>query len=88
MPLCLSDGWNQVQLNLAEFTERTFGTAYVETVRIQIHANCRLRRVYFSEQLYTNDQLPNDYRLQPIKKVREKPKNALLKKIPGKKKWL
>lgn len=63
MPLPLSAGWNHVQFNLGDFTERTYGTAYVETVRISVHANCRLRRVYFSDRLYAEDQLPDEYRL-------------------------
>jgi hypothetical protein len=35
----------QIQVNLCDFTRRAYGTNYVETTRIQIHANCRLRRV-------------------------------------------
>lgn len=85
MPLCMNDGWCQVQFNLSQFTERVFNTTYVETVRVQVHANCRLRRVYFSDQLYTDQQLPNEYRLQGIKMVREKPKSMLKKKGSGKK---
>ncbi|XP_063977728.1 cilia- and flagella-associated protein 20-like [Diachasmimorpha longicaudata] len=64
MPICLGPGWNQVQFNLAEFTRRAYGTKYVETTRMQIHANCRLRRVYFSDRLYTEDELPEEYTLQ------------------------
>ena len=28
------------------------GTNYIETLRVQIHANCRIRRIYFSDRLY------------------------------------
>lgn len=35
----------KVQVNLCDFTRRAYGTSYVEATRIQIHANCRLRRV-------------------------------------------
>lgn len=28
-------------------TKRAYGTNYTETLRVQIHANCRIRRVYF-----------------------------------------
>ncbi len=51
MPMRLDDGWNQIQFNLADFTRRAYGTNYVETLRVQIHANCRIRRVYFSDRL-------------------------------------
>lgn len=80
MPLCLDDGWNQVQFNLAEFTERSFKTTYLETVRVQIHANCRIRRVYFCDKLYEEDVIPNEYKLFGVKPVREKPKSMLVKK--------
>lgn len=83
MPLVLVNGWSQVQFNLAQFTERTFNTKYKETVRVQVHANCRLRRVYFSDQLYGNDMLPNDYRLYRVKVVREKPKKVAIVKKKG-----
>uniref|UniRef100_A0A914P5M7 CFA20 domain-containing protein n=1 Tax=Panagrolaimus davidi TaxID=227884 RepID=A0A914P5M7_9BILA len=63
MPLKMDDGWNQIQFNLADFVRRAYGTGYVETLRIQIHANCRLRRVYFAEKLYTEEQLPHEFKL-------------------------
>ena len=30
---------------------------------IQIHANCRIRRVYFSDRLYSEDELPAEFKL-------------------------
>lgn len=68
MPIALSDGWNQIQFNLADFTRRAYGTQYMETCRVQVHANVRLRRVYFCSKLYTEDELPLDFRLyMPVK---------------------
>ncbi|PIK47062.1 UPF0468 protein C16orf80-like protein [Apostichopus japonicus] len=43
MPMRLDDGWNQIQFNLSDFTRRAYGTNYIETLRVQIHANCRIR---------------------------------------------
>uniref|UniRef100_A0A183BMR6 DUF667 domain-containing protein n=1 Tax=Globodera pallida TaxID=36090 RepID=A0A183BMR6_GLOPA len=63
MPLRLDEGWNQVQFNLADFVKRAYGSTYVETLRIQIHANCRLRRVYFADRLYTEEELPAEFKL-------------------------
>ncbi|OWA50407.1 Cilia- and flagella-associated protein 20 [Hypsibius exemplaris] len=63
MPMRLDDGWNQVQFNLADFVKRAYGTNYVETVRITIHANCRLRRIYFADRLYTEEEVPQEFRL-------------------------
>ena len=59
----LDDGWNQIQFNLADFTRRAYGTNYIETLKVQIHANCRLRRVYFSDRLYSEEEMPQEYRL-------------------------
>ena len=38
------------------------GTNYIETLRMQIHANCRIRRVYFSDRLYTEEELPTEFK--------------------------
>ncbi|KAF5293083.1 hypothetical protein FQA39_LY13693 [Lamprigera yunnana] len=63
MPIGLSPGWNQIQFNLADFTKRAYGSAYVETCRVQVHANARLRRIYFSDRLYADDEMPNEFKL-------------------------
>ncbi|KAL2898153.1 Cilia- and flagella-associated protein 20 [Bienertia sinuspersici] len=63
MPLKLDEGWNQIQLNLADFTKRAYGTNYAETLRVQVHANCRLRRIYFSDRLYSEEELPPEFKL-------------------------
>jgi len=63
MPMRLDDGWNQIQFNLADFTRRAYGTNYIETLRVQIHANCRIRRIYFSDRLYSEEELPPDFKL-------------------------
>jgi hypothetical protein len=36
MPLRLDEGWNHVQMNLAEFCKKAYGTNYVETLRVQV----------------------------------------------------
>ncbi|XP_022902291.2 cilia- and flagella-associated protein 20-like [Onthophagus taurus] len=63
MPIGLSCGWNQIQFNLADFTRRAYGTLYLETMRIQVHANVRIRRIYFADRLYSEDEMPSEYRL-------------------------
>ncbi|KAF6155376.1 hypothetical protein GIB67_019902 [Kingdonia uniflora] len=63
MPLKLDDGWNIIQFNLTDFTRRAYGTNYVETLRVQVHANCRLRRIYFSDRLYSEEELPPEFKL-------------------------
>lgn len=63
MPLRLDPGWNKIEINLADFTHRAYSTRYVETVRIRMNANIRLRRIYFSDQLYVEEDKPREYRL-------------------------
>ncbi|CAL8073568.1 unnamed protein product [Calicophoron daubneyi] len=63
MPLRLDDNWNNVYFNAADFTKRAYGTNFVEVLRVQIHANCRIRRVYFCDRLYSDDELPAEFKL-------------------------
>lgn len=53
---------------------RAYGTNYMETQRVQIHANCRIRRVYFSDKLYTEEELPRDYRIYLNVRQSQQPK--------------
>lgn len=56
--------WNRLCVPLAEYTRRAYGTGYVETMRVQIHSNCELKRVYFAEkQVDEDDELPEEFRL-------------------------
>merc|ERR1719350_1146724 len=72
MPMRLDEGWNQIQFNLSDFTRRAYGTNYIETLRVQVHANARIRRIYFSDRLYSEDELPPEFKLfLPIQKTAE-----------------
>lgn len=56
--------WNRLCVPLAAYTQRAYGTTYVETLRVQIHAHCELRRVYFAAaEVDADDELPEDFRL-------------------------
>lgn len=63
MPMRLEEGWNQIQFNLADFTNRAYNTVYFETLRVQVHATCRIRRIFFSSKLYKEQDLPADYKI-------------------------
>lgn len=63
MPMRLDEDWNQIQFNLSDFTRRAYGTNYIETLRVQVHANCRIRRLYFSDRLYAEEELPPEFKL-------------------------
>ena len=74
MPMRLDEGWNQIQFNLSDFTRRAYGSNYIETLRVTIHANCRIRRIYFSDRLYSEEELPPEFKLfLPIQKQQWSP---------------
>ena len=63
MPMRLDEGWNQIQFNLGDFTSRAYNTVYIETLRVQIHASCRIRRIFFSSRLYEEEELPPNFKI-------------------------
>ena len=65
IPMKLDEGWNQIHFYLYDFTRRAYGSNYLETLRVQIHANCRIRRIYFTDQLLSSNKLPDEYRAFP-----------------------
>ena len=84
MPMRLDDGWNQIQFNLSDFTRRAYGTNYIETLRVQIHANCRIRRIYFSDRLYAEDELPPEFKLYlPIVKNNKEDNVQVTNELPA-----
>ena len=63
LPMKLEDGWNQVHINFEDFVKKAFGTNYVETKRVQINANCRIRRIYFTEFPVNYKKIPPEYKV-------------------------
>lgn len=60
----LLSAWNNVMLPLSQYITRAYGTTYVETISIQIHPNCILKRVYFADKdVNEDDELPEEFRL-------------------------
>ncbi|KRZ78208.1 ADP-ribosylation factor 1-like 2 [Trichinella papuae] len=63
MPMRLSIGWNFLQINLADISRKLYNQPYRETRRIMIHPNCRIRRIFFADRIYAEDDLPREFRL-------------------------
>lgn len=85
MPITLNDGWNQIQFNLAEFTKRSYKTQFMEVAKLKINANIRLRRVYFTEALLPDDQLPPEYKLYiPLVSTKVSKGKPIVEEIKGK----
>ncbi|KAI4488357.1 hypothetical protein M0804_005205 [Polistes exclamans] len=56
----LQSGWNKIELNLKTLTETAFKCHYVATQRLEICANCRLRRIYFLDRHYKDSEISSD----------------------------
>jgi len=67
VPLRLRDGWNKLALDLNALTARVFAATFRHTVRVRVYAHCRLRRLYFSDRLYSDAELPNALKVMPPK---------------------
>ena len=64
MPLRVpEEGWNYIQLNLRDLCRRVYGSGFKSATRLTIHANCSLRRVFFSDSALSEEQLPAEMRL-------------------------
>ncbi|SPJ08930.1 transcription factor IIb, putative [Plasmodium sp. DRC-Itaito] len=72
MPMVLNEGWNIIQINLNDYTEKAFRTKYKETIDIQINASIRIRCVYFCDRIYKNEELKDEFKI--FCKKKEKPK--------------
>ncbi|CDS42086.1 Cilia- and flagella-associated protein 20 [Echinococcus granulosus] len=66
MPLFLHPGWNTVVFDLNRLMEYCYKQRLREVTRVRINANCRLRRVYFCDRAYGEEETPKDYKLQVL----------------------
>lgn len=65
IPLTMTNGWNTLNMDLGVLLKRAYGTNYVKTTRLTIHANCRIKRVYFANKELHEEDVPSEYRLVP-----------------------
>ncbi|KAG2762770.1 hypothetical protein PC129_g7834 [Phytophthora cactorum] len=63
LPLHLDSGWNQLQLDLGELMHTCYNARYAHAISVQLHASCRVRRIYFAERMFSEAQLPPEFRL-------------------------
>lgn len=57
MHLLLEPGWNKVEVDFNHLA-RIFDSQFQALARIKICANCRLRRIYFTDRHYDNSEMP------------------------------
>jgi len=62
-PVQLDAGWNQIVVDLVQYCKKAYGTNYSSTLQVQVHANCRLRRIYFAEKIMNEEELPAAFKL-------------------------
>ncbi|CAK9813903.1 Cilia- and flagella-associated protein 20 [Anthophora quadrimaculata] len=53
----LETGWNKLELNLSNLLQTAFKSDYAVTQRLQICGNCRLRRIYFIDKHYDDEEV-------------------------------
>lgn len=58
MVLDKKPGWRYVCLDLHDLTRRAFGSKHVTTTRVRITGQCRLLRVFFQDERYSDAELP------------------------------
>ena len=63
LPLRLDDGWNIIAIDLESLCKRVFSVKYRYCNRIKIFSNCRVRKIYFSKELYQEDEVPEEYKI-------------------------
>ncbi|RLN81844.1 hypothetical protein BBO99_00003352 [Phytophthora kernoviae] len=63
LPLQLDAGWNQLQLDIVQLMQTCYNARYAYVISVQLHASCRVRRIYFAEQMFPEAQLPAEFRL-------------------------
>lgn len=64
MPMKLDLGWNIIHVDLLKLTALNYGRCYAEFLGLQIYANCRIRRVFFSDRVYEVFEMPEEFRLK------------------------
>ncbi|VUZ53727.1 unnamed protein product [Hymenolepis diminuta] len=64
MPLFLHPGWNTVVFDLNQLMDHCYKQRFQEVTRVRINANCRLRRVYFCDRVYSEEETPLEYKVQ------------------------
>uniref|UniRef100_A0A3B3H984 CFA20 domain-containing protein n=1 Tax=Oryzias latipes TaxID=8090 RepID=A0A3B3H984_ORYLA len=62
------DGWRRLVFDLQNITNTSFGSSYIETLRIQIcgreaSEGIWIRRVYFTDREYSEDEIFKDFKL-------------------------
>ncbi|XP_024937163.1 uncharacterized protein LOC107263132 isoform X2 [Cephus cinctus] len=56
----LQSGWNKLELDLGQLTRSTFHSVYEATQKLEISANCRLRRIYFLDKHYEDSEISTE----------------------------
>lgn len=66
LPLSVESGWNNITIPLHEYVKNIYGTNYVLTNRVAVYPNCALKKVYFSDRNYADEDLPNEFHIEDV----------------------
>jgi hypothetical protein len=58
LPLEIGEGWQYINLNIADMSSRCFGTEPRSVKEICINGSCRVAKIFFQEECYADVELP------------------------------
>ena len=58
LPMHIGEGWQYLNLNIDDILMRCFGTNIKLCKEVVINGSCRISKVFFQEQLYSDVELP------------------------------
>lgn len=64
LPMELKKGtWNYINVDLADLTQRAFGTMYQRCKLVAVNSTCRILRIFFQDRAYEDVELPHFLRV-------------------------
>ncbi|EEB11006.1 orf protein, putative [Pediculus humanus corporis] len=66
LPLSLESGWNEITVPLHHYVKSIYGTNYSKTQRVAIYSNCFLKKIYFSDKEYSDEDIPLEFHIEDI----------------------
>jgi len=58
LPLELGEGWQYLNIDLERLVFNAFGTHFAQCSEITVHGSCRLSKLFFQRQEYSDVELP------------------------------
>ncbi|GFQ73839.1 cilia- and flagella-associated protein 20 [Trichonephila clavata] len=60
LPIYLTRGWNKIIIDLPSLTRLSYNSRFVEFLGMKVYSSCRIRKIYFSDRKYEENELPEE----------------------------